>query len=149
MVLMNDNNTIDFDINHHESVLRELRHRNEQLLNQVRSLQQDLETDTELINRLQKENDELRTKIKTLLQHTNDVPEKIIAVDAKGEPWQDIIKGLRTQLQEARREIAQLCEESMGKTQHINDVESSNAQLIQNIHRLEKQHKELTESLTI
>ena len=64
-------------------------------MNQVRSLQHDLETDTELIDRLQKENGELRSKLKTLLQHRNDQtpsPQKIIAVDAKGEPWQDIVE---------------------------------------------------------
>ena len=54
---------------------------------------------------------------------------------------------MRKQLQEARREIAELCEESMGKTQHINDVESENANLLKSMAVLEKEHKELTESL--
>eukprot|EP01084_Bolivina_argentea_P124171 220034_1 len=139
---------VSADPHYHEAVSRELRHRNQQLMDQVRCLQHDLETDTELIDRLQKENGELRIKLKTCLQrYQNEDPQMIIAVDAKGEPWQDIINGLRKQLQEARREIAQLCEESMGKTQHINEVESVNTQLVKNVGTLEKENKELSASL--
>ena len=43
---------------------------------------------------MQKENGELRNKIKTILQRRSEQtpePDKIVAVDGKGEPWQDIV----------------------------------------------------------